>query len=137
VRNSGAELVVEGAGDHACEYMTAGTIAILGKVGKNFASGMSGGIAFVALDRPFDPLAHGLALGPTALQLSGLAEDDPDAATLRGLLERHAEATGSPRAARLLADWPAALARFAKLAAPSVVAVPEEQPLDATLVPSK
>ena len=123
VRNSGAELVVEGTGDHACEYMTAGFAAILGHVGKNFASGMSGGIVFVALDAPFDSNAHGLSLGPTNLQLGACPEDDPDVAVLRGLLERHAEATGSPRAAKLLADWPHALERFAKLAAPREIAV--------------
>jgi glutamate synthase domain-containing protein 3 len=135
VRNSGAELVVEGAGDHACEYMTAGMVAILGQVGKNFASGMSGGIAFVALNEPFHAQAHGLALGPTNLHLSGCVENDPDVIALRGLLERHAEATGSPRAARLLADWPHALERFAKLSAPPMVAAaPAESETGVSLV---
>jgi len=138
VRNSGAQLVVEGVGDHGCEYMTAGFAAILGSVGKNFASGMSGGVVFVALDQPFEAGAQEIALGPTNLQLTACAEDDPDAATLRGLLERHAEATGSPRAARLLADWPYALARFAKLAAPSEAAEPApEAGAPGALVPSK
>jgi glutamate synthase domain-containing protein 2/glutamate synthase domain-containing protein 1/glutamate synthase domain-containing protein 3 len=126
VRNSGAELVVEGAGDHGCEYMTAGFAAILGQVGKNFASGMSGGVAFVALEEPFTPDSHGLALGPTNLALSACVENDPDVLRLRLVLERHAEATGSPRAARLLADWPRALGRFVKLAAPRVA--PDEAP---------
>jgi glutamate synthase domain-containing protein 2/glutamate synthase domain-containing protein 3 len=135
VRNSGAELVVEGAGDHACEYMTAGMVAILGAPGKNFASGMSGGVAFVALDEPFHAQSHGLALGPTGLHLSGCMESDPDVHALRGLLERHAEATGSPRAARLLADWPRALERFAKLAVPPILpAAPSESEKSVSLV---
>jgi len=119
VRNSGAQLVVEGAGDHACEYMTAGFVAILGRVGENFASGMSGGVAFVALDEPFREDGHGLRLGPSACAAGHAAPDDPDVARLRLLLERHAAATGSARAARLLADWPAALRRFAKFAPPA------------------
>jgi glutamate synthase domain-containing protein 2/glutamate synthase domain-containing protein 1/glutamate synthase domain-containing protein 3 len=140
VRNSGADLVVEGAGDHACEYMTAGFAAILGRVGKNFASGMSGGVVFVALDEPFDPSAPAISLGPTNLALVACAEDDPDVSKLRALLERHAEATGSPRAVRLLADWPRALERFAKLAAPRIVpaeATAPEPERDVTLASSK
>jgi len=128
VRNSGAELVVEGAGDHACEYMTAGFAAILGKVGRNFASGMSGGVAFVAFDAPFDPDAPPLTLGPTNLALEACYEDDPDVSQLRALLERHVAATGSARAARLLADWPQALERFAKLAAPRGAAGARPEP---------
>ncbi|GAC1396265.1 MAG: glutamate synthase large subunit [Vulcanimicrobiaceae bacterium] len=117
VRNSGGTLVVEGAGDHACEYMTAGFAVILGPVGKNFASGMSGGVAFVALSGRYDPLAHGLAMGPTTCRLGPARADDPDVALLHATLERYAEVTGSPRAASLLGDWPRALARFAKLSA--------------------
>ncbi len=116
VRNSGGRIVVEGAGDHACEYMTAGFAAILGPVGKNFASGMSGGVVFIALPGPYDATAHRLALGPTTCRLSPARAGDPDVALLRDLLARYAEATGSPRAARLLADWPRALERIAKLA---------------------
>jgi glutamate synthase domain-containing protein 2/glutamate synthase domain-containing protein 1/glutamate synthase domain-containing protein 3 len=142
VRNSGAQLVVEGAGVHACEYMTSGFAAILGRVGENFASGMSGGVVFVALDERFTPDGHGLLLGPTNCALSPAHPDDPDVAHLRSLLERHAETTGSPRAARLLLDWPRALERFAKLALPEPVAglagpVEEPEPeRTATLVPS-
>jgi glutamate synthase (ferredoxin) len=137
VRNSGAELVVEGAGDHAFEYMTAGFAALLGPAGKNVASGMSGGVVFVALDERFDAAAHGLALGPTTCRLGPAIESDPDVARLRRLLERYAEATGSPRAARLLADWPRALERFAKLAPPSDVIAPAgDAASTATLVPS-
>jgi len=119
VRNSGAELVVEGTGDHACEYMTAGFVAILGPVGKNFASGMSGGVAFVATESPFDPATHALPLGPTSCRLAPARADDPDSERLRRLLQRHEAATGSLTARRLLDQWPTSLSHFAKLAPPS------------------
>ncbi len=127
VRNSGAQLVVEGAGEHACEYMTNGFVAILGPVGRNFASGMSGGIVFVASgDEPIDEsVINAFELGPTPCSLVAASESDPDVAHLRGLLERYAEATGSRRAAQLLADWPRAVERFAKL---SVAPAPEPAP---------
>jgi glutamate synthase domain-containing protein 2/glutamate synthase domain-containing protein 1/glutamate synthase domain-containing protein 3 len=115
VRNSGAKLVVEGTGDHACEYMTAGFAVVLGQVGKNFASGMSGGAVFVVSDHEFDPSAHGFSLGPTPCRFTSAREDDPDVARLHALLQRYAEATGSWRAMQLLADWPEALTRFGKL----------------------
>jgi len=115
VRNSGGTLVVEGAGDHACEYMTAGFAAILGPVGKNFASGMSGGVVFVALPDRYDPVAHGIALGPTTCQLGPASPSDPDVRRLRTTLDRYVQATGSTRAARILAQWPQSLERFAKL----------------------
>jgi glutamate synthase domain-containing protein 2/glutamate synthase domain-containing protein 1/glutamate synthase domain-containing protein 3 len=116
VRNSGAELVAEGAGDHACEYMTAGTVVLLGPVGRNFASGMSGGVAFVATGAPFDAEPPPLALGPTDCLLTELGPGDPDAERLRELLERFVSATGSLVARRLLETWPASLAGFRKLA---------------------
>ena len=119
VRNSGAELVAEGAGDHACEYMTAGFVVILGPVGKNFASGMSGGVAFVATESPFDPATHALPLGPTSCRLAPARADDPDSERLRRLLQRHEAATGSLTARRLLDQWPTSLSHFAKLAPPS------------------
>ena len=107
VRNSGATAVVEGCGDHGCEYMTGGTVVVLGPVGRNFAAGMSGGEAFVLDD-------DGTFLGRlnegtvVARRLAGGAAEE----RLRELVERHAAATGSPRAAALLADWAAARARF-------------------------
>jgi glutamate synthase domain-containing protein 2/glutamate synthase domain-containing protein 1/glutamate synthase domain-containing protein 3 len=114
VRNSGAELVVEGTGDHACEYMTAGFAVILGRIGKNFASGMSGGVAFVAGDDESGAPVT-ISLGPTGCVLAAAREDDPDVVRLFGILRRYAEATGSPRAASALAEWPRALARFTKV----------------------
>ncbi|MBC5809664.1 MAG: hypothetical protein GIW95_02225, partial [Candidatus Eremiobacteraeota bacterium] len=108
MRNSGAELVCEGAGDHACEYMTSGTVAILGPVGRNFASGMSGGTVFLAS-------AEAPRLGGTACVVASMTESDPDAECLRDLLRRHVVATSSKRARALLDDWPNALSQFLKL----------------------
>jgi len=99
VRNSGARAVVEGVGDHACEYMTGGRVAILGRTGRNVAAGMSGGVAYL--------LDFGSQL--TARLNTALVEAArPDAESteeLRWLLERHQELTGSASAARLLDDW--------------------------------
>jgi glutamate synthase (NADPH/NADH) large chain len=94
VRNSGATVVVEGAGDHACEYMTKGTVAILGPTGRNLASGMTGGELFVLRE-------HALRLGPTPLVVHEL--DDEAFAALRKLLAEHALRTASARARELLA----------------------------------
>ncbi|HMG26196.1 MAG TPA: glutamate synthase-related protein [Acidimicrobiia bacterium] len=110
VRNSGATAIVEGTGDHACEYMTGGTCVVLGPFGYNLGAGMTGGQAFV-----FDP--DGLLsarLNPQLVEASKL--DDPQAAELRFLLERHRELTGSPRAARMLDDWDATLRSFWRVA---------------------
>ena len=117
VRNSGATVVVEGAGDHACEYMTAGTVVILGSTGRNFASGMTGGEVFV-LDG--DP-AH-MRVGPTDVRAAAIEAQGPDALRLRDLLEHHVRATGSARAAELIADWPDSLVRFRRFAALSSAA---------------
>jgi glutamate synthase domain-containing protein 2/glutamate synthase domain-containing protein 1/glutamate synthase domain-containing protein 3 len=133
VRNSGAELVVEGAGDHACEYMTRGTAVILGPVGVNLASGMSGGVLYLAPGGETPPAAHDFAFGPTECRTSHLHEDDPDVPGLRDLLERHAEATGSEHARRLLADWPRSLGEFLRVAVPVVAREPLEAPRGATV----
>jgi glutamate synthase domain-containing protein 2/glutamate synthase domain-containing protein 1/glutamate synthase domain-containing protein 3 len=113
VRNSGATIVVEGAGDHACEYMTKGTVAILGATGRNLASGMTGGELFVLRE-------HATRLGPTPLVAHDLDADARE--RLRALLVRHAAATGSQRARRALDGGPAALDAFVRLAVP--VALP-------------
>jgi glutamate synthase (NADPH/NADH) large chain len=103
VRNSGATAVVEGVGDHACEYMTGGRAVILGPTGRNVAAGMSGGIAYV-LD---------LSEADVNRELVDLEPVDAAAAELLlDLVTRHGEETGSTVAQRLLADWPGALARF-------------------------
>jgi glutamate synthase domain-containing protein 3 len=94
VRNSGATAVVEGVGDHACEYMTAGRVVVLGETGLNFAAGMSGGAAYV-----FDPA------GTLPLRLNGALVAAQRGAPERELIELHVRHTGSPRATQILADW--------------------------------
>jgi glutamate synthase (NADPH/NADH) large chain len=106
VRNSGATAVVEGVGDHACEYMTGGRVAILGTTGRNVAAGMSGGVAYV-----LDLDEH--TVNREMVDLEPL--DTGDVETLRQMLREHADETGSPVAERLLADGDAALARFTKV----------------------
>ena len=123
VRNSGASTVAEGGGDHGCEYMTGGTAVILGRTGRNFAAGMSGGIAYVW--DPNDELAAKMSDGAFELShvlpASEQGSDEPlhygqkDEVLLKRLVERHAELTGSPTAREMLADWPAALGRFTKV----------------------
>jgi glutamate synthase domain-containing protein 3 len=110
VRNSGARAVVEGVGDHGCEYMTGGRAVILGPTGRNFAAGMSGGVAFV-----WDK--HGEFPGKCNLGTVDLdpVEDDEDISDLREMIELHLEYTGSTVAARLLADWPDVLSEFIKV----------------------
>jgi glutamate synthase domain-containing protein 3 len=109
VRNSGATAVVEGVGDHGCEYMTGGRVAVLGRTGRNFAAGMSGGIAYV-----FD--ARGDFAERCNQELVDLEPlGDGDERELREMLERHAELTGSGVAASLLAGWSHAAASFVKV----------------------
>jgi len=109
VRNSGATAVVEGVGDHGCEYMTGGRVAVLGATGRNFAAGMSGGVAFV-LDLDERRVSRErLELCP----VEGEAAEE-----LHELVRRHHEETGSPVAAALLADWAGprgALRRFTEV----------------------
>src|SRR5690606_34040754 len=106
VRNSGAIAVVEGVGDHGCEYMTGGRAVILGRTGRNFAAGMSGGIAYV-LD-----LDH-RRVNTEMVDIDPL--DDTDRAFLEDVLTRHHAETGSTVAQRLLADFDTAVERFAKI----------------------
>ncbi len=106
VRNSGATMVVEGVGDHGCEYMTGGRVVVLGRTGRNFAAGMSGGIAFVLDIAPQRVNMDMVAVEP-------LGPDDQD--WLTGILRRHVEETGSTVAQDLLDQGSAGLARFAKI----------------------
>ncbi len=109
VRNSGASAVVEGVGDHGCEYMTGGRVVVLGPTGRNFAAGMSGGIAYV-----LDPDATFAARCNLELvELEPLEADDVE--TVRALVEEHLELTGSPLAERLLDDWELVLPLFVKV----------------------
>jgi len=106
VRNSGATAVAEGTGDHGCEYMTGGRVAVLGPVGRNFAAGMSGGIAYLLDPNP-------LHVNTDMADLEPLTEADGD--FLHELIGRHQAETGSVVAATLLADWDVALPRFARV----------------------
>jgi glutamate synthase (ferredoxin) len=109
VRNSGAHAVVEGVGDHGCEYMTGGRVVVLGRTGRNFGAGMSGGVAYV-----FD--VEGVFAKRCNRDMADVDPlDDADVAIVRGLLERHVEFTSSELAARLLGDWRATAPRFLKV----------------------
>jgi glutamate synthase (NADPH/NADH) large chain len=106
VRNSGATAVVEGVGDHGCEYMTGGRAVVLGPTGRNFAAGMSGGVAYV-LD--LDPVR----VNREMVEIEALDEEDSE--FLREIVERHLAETGSTVAKALVADWETARERFAKV----------------------
>ncbi|WP_404425909.1 glutamate synthase large subunit [Nibricoccus sp. IMCC34717] len=110
VRNSGVTTVVEGVGDHGCEYMTGGKVVVLGATGRNFAAGMSGGIAYV-LDEKGDFPKH------VNQQMVGLkkVESPQEAAELRSIIERHLQYTKSARAEQVLANWQQLLPRFVKV----------------------
>jgi glutamate synthase (NADPH/NADH) large chain len=136
VRNSGATAVVEGVGDHGCEYMTGGTVVVLGKAGRNFAAGMSGGIAYVLDEEgdftqrcnmamvelepiPEEESAAAEAGGNGELETHGKVQIDHvgghDDATLKSLIQRHLLYTGSERARRVLENWAAYLPKFVKV----------------------
>ncbi len=110
VRNSGAVAVVEGVGDHGCEYMTRGTVVILGPTGLNFGAGMSGGLAYVYDENDDLPRRQNSEL----ISLERLS-DPGESETLRALVARHAERTESPHARRLLAGWSGELPKFWKV----------------------
>ncbi len=111
VRNSGATAVVEGTGDHACEYMTKGTVVILGRTGRNFAAGMSGGIAYV-----FDPTGEFVRVrcNSAGVDLEPIFERE-DILLLERLIGKHLEYTGSPLGKRILDTWPQTLRHFVKV----------------------
>jgi len=110
VRNSGATAVVEGIGDHGCEYMTGGRVVILGKTGRNFGAGMSGGVAYV-WDKDKDLAKQ---CNTETFELEAVT-DAADIAELKALISRHLEYTESTVAAQILADWDTALAQFVKV----------------------
>ena len=110
VRNSGATTVVEGVGDHCCEYMTGGKVIILGKTGRNFAAGMSGGIAYVY--DPENKFINGLCNTET-IEFEAISEED--ASDLKATIEKHVLYTDSNRGATLLADWDTSLNNFVKV----------------------
>ncbi len=111
VRNSGAIAVVEGVGDHGCEYMTNGTVVVIGKTGRNFAAGMNGGFAYVYDDQGDFSTRR---CNKASVDLEPLISA-PEVDTVRGLIERHRDLTGSPRAAWILEHWADAQPRFIKV----------------------
>ena len=137
VRNSGAVTVVEGCGDHGCEYMTGGVVTVLGKTGRNFAAGMSGGVAYVYdEDGQFEKLCNPAMVDLVKFSAEADEEDGAgrpqqrtngvhdlgmgdmlrhDAERLRVLLERHHLHTGSKRARALLDDWATTVSKFVKV----------------------
>ena len=111
VRNSGATALVEGVGDHGCEYMTNGFVVVLGATGRNFAAGMSGGIALVYDDQGDFSTRR---CNQASVDLEPLVLDE-DIQRVRALLERHRDLTGSPRAAWVLEHWADAQPKFIKV----------------------
>jgi glutamate synthase (NADPH/NADH) large chain len=110
VRNSGAHAVIEGCGDHGCEYMTGGRVVVLGPTGRNFAAGMSGGIAYV-----FDPAGDFISrcnLGTVELER---VETPDDLSELLNLIDQHRQFTESMMAEKVLAQWPEITAQFVKV----------------------
>ncbi|MDE5924678.1 MAG: glutamate synthase subunit alpha, partial [Muribaculaceae bacterium] len=127
VRNSGATAVVEGVGDHGCEYMTGGRVVVLGKIGRNFAAGMSGGIAYiwnVQGDMDF-------YVNMDLVEIT-LLSDESEFAELRDLIERHRRHTGSPLAAHILDDWDVQSRRFLKVTPVEYKRVMEKAKLSAS-----
>ena len=110
VRNSGVHAVVEGVGDHGCEYMTAGRVIVLGKTGRNFAAGMSGGVAYVLDEEGSFEIRCNLEM----VELEKI-EDEAEKRFVRGMIERHCEVTESPLARRILENWDASLAKFVRV----------------------
>ncbi|MCA3000616.1 MAG: glutamate synthase-related protein [Burkholderiales bacterium] len=119
VRNSGASAVVEGTGDHGCEYMTGGTVVVLGATGRNFAAGMSGGVAYVLdEDGQFDKRCNMAMVGLEAVADKASPESHlgrADIDILMSLIEHHARYTGSERAKTILANWAVWLPKFVKV----------------------
>ncbi|MCA1020665.1 glutamate synthase large subunit [Halobacillus litoralis] len=111
VRNSGADVVVEGVGDHACEYMTGGRVVVLGGTGRNFAAGMSGGVAYV-----LDETAHRFETKCNKeLVLLQQLQDSQEIQDLYDMIDRHVSYTNSPLGQKILAEWPQYVSRFVKV----------------------
>ncbi|CAA6802986.1 MAG: Glutamate synthase [NADPH] large chain (EC [uncultured Thiotrichaceae bacterium] len=110
VRNSGAHVVVEGSGDHGCEYMTGGCAVILGNVGRNFAAGMSGGVAYV-----YDPEGILGRSGNREMVTYTALSEEADIATVRGMIEKHVLHTESSRGTALLEDWDNTVSHFVRV----------------------
>jgi glutamate synthase (NADPH/NADH) large chain len=130
VRNSGATAVVESGGDHGCEYMTKGLVVVLGRAGRNFAAGMTGGIAFV-LDETGE--FSGTLCNQASVDLERVV-DPADMQALHNLISRHVEATASPRGKWILENWGEMLPKFVKVFPHEykrVLGIPKYQPAKA------
>ena len=125
VRNSGATVVVEGVGDHGCEYMTGGVVVVLGLTGRNFGAGMSGGLAYVYDEDG----AFASRCNPAMIELEAL-HDSKEIASLEVLLEDHVSRTGSAKGSRLLDDWATAVGRFVRVVPTEYKKVLAQKPSD-------
>jgi glutamate synthase (ferredoxin) len=123
VRNSKAQAVIEGAGDHCCEYMTGGTIVVLGRVGRNVGAGMTGGLAYFLDEDGSFPTKVNPEIVKVQRVISEAGEQQ-----LKDLIAAHAERTGSPKAARILANWETYLPKFWQVVPPSEADTPEANP---------
>jgi glutamate synthase domain-containing protein 3 len=110
VRNSGAYAVVEGIGDHGCEYMTGGRTVVLGKTGRNFAAGMSGGIAYV-----YDEAGTFKELCNQEMVMLEKLEDSDEADFVKTMITKHVSNTGSPLGRRILDGWDVVVPKFVKV----------------------
>ena len=114
VRNSGMQAVIEGVGDHGCEYMTGGRVVVLGRTGRNFAAGMSGGIAYVLDEEPVDGVWFNQRANLEMVELGEL-EDEEECAEVREMIQRHYAYTNSEVARRVLSEWDEYLSKFVKV----------------------
>ena len=114
VRNSGMHAVIEGVGDHGCEYMTGGRVVVLGRTGRNFAAGMSGGIAYVLDEKPVDGVRFDKRVNLEMVEI-GQLEDPEEIAEVREMIQRHYAYTNSEVAGRVLSDWEAYLPKLVKV----------------------
>ena len=128
VRNSGAHTVIEGVGDHGCEYMTGGMVVVLGPTGRNFAAGMSGGTAYV-----YDPAGSFSSHCNTDMVELERVEERGDVDALKALIDKHAIYTGSTKANALLDDWAASVSAFIKVMPTDFKRVLEEQKIAAEI----
>ena len=129
VRNSGARAVIEGVGDHGCEYMTGGVVVVLGKTGRNFAAGMSGGVAFVYNEDGAFERRCNLSM----VELDPV-RDKKDQLLLKGLIEKHLAYTGSEKAKKILAQWEWALPKFVRVMSVEYKKVLEQRAQQKTMV---
>ncbi len=114
VRNSGMQAVIEGVGDHGCEYMTGGRVVVLGRTGRNFAAGMSGGIAYVLDEKPVDGVRFDKRVNLEMVELDEL-QDPEECEEVRAMVQRHYAFTNSEVARRVLSNWDEYLPRFVKV----------------------